>query len=85
MGVEKLYIATNQVTGEVIKGTSKELSDRFNITRASICHYVDRESKANGMWLITYPIQSAEKKSIWQEWDDFTEPIRQYMKRRKRK
>lgn len=85
MGTGRLYIATNEETGEVITGSSRELAERFGIVLKSFHNYVGRGTKANGVWRIADSDQFAEKKSIWKEWDDFTEPIRQYMKRRRRK
>ena len=79
------YIATNVKTGEVITGTYAELTERLGMNTKALYQYVERGIKAKGEWFIKVAGTSTGKKSIWQEWDDFTEPIRQYMKRRKAK
>lgn len=92
MGVQKIYRATNQRTGEVLYEYLDDLSEKFSVSKKSLYGYIDREVLANGEWLIDVPENQADLQKldkctadVWKEWDDFTEPIRQYIRRRNAK
>lgn len=88
MGSQKIYRATNEIAGEVIEGPASYVASIVCVNPKHLYNYADRENTAKG-WKIkfveTENFHSKITKSNWKEWDEFTEPIRQYIRRRNAK
>lgn len=88
MGAHKIYRATNEITGEVLEGQASYVADIIFVSPKRLYDYAARENTVRG-WKIkfveTEVFQSNIPKTKWQEWDAFTEPIRQYIRRRNKK
>lgn len=89
MSSQRIYRATNIDTGEVITGYAEELAERFNVTKKSLYGYADRGVRANGVWDIDVPenqrellLEKTGDNDFCYRWDSFTEPIREYIRRR---
>ena len=89
MGAKHIYKATHIETGEVIEGTASELAERLEIKLKNFYCYIDRETKAKGVWAIERLDNQQEKqctsKTLFKtlvEWDELTGPVREYIKRR---
>lgn len=86
--VKNIYRATNENTGEVIEGLASYVADIVGVSPKRLYGYAERENTAKG-WKIEFVeteiFHSKVLKKDWKEWDDFTEPIRQYIRRRNEK
>lgn len=80
MAVTKLFEAKNVNTGEVIRGTSTELSARIGVPVKTIHEYSAYYSRYKNEWIFTD--KGVIQKGWAERWDEFTEPIRQYIRRR---
>lgn len=90
--VRNKYKATSSKTGEVIIGTARELSAKIGVVHTTIYDYACRGLVAKNEWAIEladmemksagdYDLQTVQ---VMLEWDEFTEPVRQYLRRRNR-
>ena len=88
MASRKIYRATNESTGEVIEGPARYVAEIVCVDPKRLYNYAERENTARG-WKIefveTENFHSKITKTNWKEWDEFTEPIRQYIRRRNAK
>lgn len=85
MGGKSIYRATNIETGEVIEGCASELSDRLGLKINNFYNYIERESKAKGVWVLDYAERPQSKQIdshltiLLKEWDELTGPVRKYI------
>ena len=88
MANRKIYRAINESTKEVNEGQANYVGESICVDPKRLHTYADREIMAKG-WIIefveTENFHSKITKTNWQEWDEFTEPIRQYIRRRNAK
>lgn len=88
MSIKNIYRATNESTGEVIEGLASYVADIVGVSPKRLYGYAERENTAKG-WKIefveTENFRSNITKTNWKEWDEFTEPIREYIRRRNAK
>lgn len=92
MGVKNIYRATNEVTGEVVEGYPNELAERIGVRADTIrqCTYRGKMIKNEWRTEVVYSGTQGVLKDGFtfedaRKWDDFTEPIRKYIRRRNAK
>lgn len=88
-GTRNIYTATNINTGEVIEGSSAEIGDMIGANPQLIPQSAGKGIKVKNEWIIDTIGQivtenTAINPETCRKWDDFTGPIREYLRRKGR-
>lgn len=81
------YRAVNEVTGEVLTGTSRELEERLHISRRTIYQYSMCEITYKGEWRFERVSKEKEQtnckipRELLEEWEWVTQPFREWAKK----
>lgn len=81
------YSATNEVTGEVLIGTSRELEERLHISRRTIYQYSMDGLTYKEKWKFERVSKEKEQincrisRTILDEWDRVTQPFKERAKK----